>query len=110
MDFALFSRADGPALSVPCISPLCVLCKPLRELACVHFQPLAKPSCLALLERHPYAMRLRDMFWVTAPLRAPAFLHIFVASCCRRCAGVGGRGKGGNSAVTNASDAAAFLE
>ena len=52
-----------------------------------------------------------DMFVVTAPLRAPAFLQIFVASFCRRCAGVGGRGKGGvNSAVTNASDAAAFLE
>ena len=50
------------------------------------------------------------MFLVTAPLRAPAFLHIFVASCCRRCAGVGGRGgwggggRGGNSAVKNASD------
>ena len=37
----------------------------------------------------------KSMFEVTAPLRAPAFLHSFVASCCRRCAGVGGRGEGG---------------
>ena len=35
------------------------------------------------------------MFLVTAPLRAPAFLHIVAASCCRRCAGVGGEGEGG---------------
>ena len=47
---------------------------------------------------------------MTAPLRANAFLEIVVASCCRRCAGVGGRGRGVNSTVTNASDAAAFLE
>ena len=42
---------------------------------------------------------------MTAPLRAPAFLHSFVASCCRHALGWGGRGgRGGNSAVTNTSD------
>ena len=73
---------------------------------------ITHPSITVLAMRHQSVSMPLFMvvtFMVTAPVRAPAFLHIFVASCCRRCAGVGGRGAGGNSAGTT-SDATAFLE